>query len=173
MGWSPVLGAATWPSTCSDSAMSVWQATCPARTANNTNYVSPTGMTSAEINADEANALVAYKTARQSALKLSAVAGNSAMSGMRQKSESWYKKSLASFTTYICVQSSTDAELERCVDPSSSDAMRDINGKCVVMLDADSCNSKDKCERRSNCKWDDVVPNGKEARRQIFTDADR
>ncbi|KAH7476406.1 hypothetical protein PRIC1_000413 [Phytophthora ramorum] len=172
MGWSPVLGAATWPSTCSDSAMSVWQATCPARTANNTNYVSPTGMTSAEINADEANALVAYKTARQSALKLSAVAGNSAMSGMRQKSESWYKKSLASFTTYICVQSSTDAELERCVDPSSSDAMRDINGKCVVMLDADSCNSKDKCERRSNCKWDDVVPNGKEARRQIFTDAD-
>jgi hypothetical protein len=171
MGWNPVLAATTWPSTCSDSATTVWQGTCPVRTANNTNYISPSGMTSAEINADENNAMVAYKTARQSALKLSAVAGNSAMSGMRKKSESWYKESLASFTTYICVKSSSDAELERCVDSSSTDAVRDISGKCVVMLDADSCNNKGKCERRSNCKWDDVVPGGTEPRRQIFTDA--
>ncbi|KAG7393510.1 hypothetical protein PHYPSEUDO_007347 [Phytophthora pseudosyringae] len=172
MGWSPVLGiTTTWPSTCSSAADLVWQATCPARTAGNTNYVSPTGMTSAEINADENNAAVAYKTARQSALKLSAVAGNTAMSGMREKSESWYKESLASFTTYICVKSSSAAELERCVDSASTDAVRDITGKCVVMLDTDSCNSKGKCERRSNCKWDDVVPGGTAARRQLFTDA--
>ncbi|ETP54520.1 hypothetical protein F442_00799 [Phytophthora nicotianae P10297] len=173
MGWSPVLGTTTtWPTTCSAEADQVWQATCPMRTAKNTNYVSPTGMTSAQINADENNAAVAYKTARQSALKLSAVAGNTAMSGMRKKSDNWYKQSLASFSTYICVKSSSEAELERCVDPSSSDAVRDINGKCVVMLDVDSCNSKGKCERRSNCKWDDVVPGGSEARRQLFTDAD-
>ncbi|KAF1790374.1 Protoporphyrinogen oxidase, C-terminal domain [Phytophthora cactorum] len=153
VGWSPVLGTTTtWPTTCSSSADLAWQTTCPVRTANNTNYVSPTGMTSAEINVDENNAAVAYKTARQSALKLSAVAGNTAMSGMRKKSDNWYKQSLASFTTYICVKSSSEAELERCVDPSSSDAVRDING--------------------NNCKWDDVVPGGSEARRQVFTDAD-
>ncbi|KAG7401215.1 hypothetical protein PHYBOEH_002399 [Phytophthora boehmeriae] len=128
-------------------------------------------MTTSEINVDETNAAAAYRTARESALKLSAAAGNAAMSGLRKKSDSWYKKSFASFTTYICVQSSTKAELERCVDPSSSDAVRDIDGNCVVMLDADSCNSKGKCERRSNCKWNDVVPNGKDARQQIFTDA--
>ncbi|KAG6598190.1 putative protoporphyrinogen oxidase [Phytophthora cinnamomi] len=94
------------------------------------------------------------------------------MAGLRKKSNSWYKDSLTKFTTYICVKSSSDAELERCVDSSSSDAVRDINGKCVVMLDTDSCNSKGKCERRSNCKWDDVVPSGTDARRQLFTDAD-
>lgn len=171
MGWSPVLGTTTWPTTCSTAADLAWQGTCPTRTVDNTNYVSPMGMTSAEINVDENNAAVAYKTARQSALKLSAVAGNTAMSGMRKKSESWYKESLASFTTYICVTSSSTAELERCVDPSSGDAVRDINGKCVAMLDVDSCNSMGKCERRSNCKWDDVVPNGTEARRHLFTDA--
>ncbi|GMF10574.1 unnamed protein product [Phytophthora lilii] len=172
MGWNPLVAGTTWPTTCSDKAALAWQETCPVRTANNTNYVSPTGMTSAEINADEPNAVAAYKTARQSALKLSAVAGNTAMAGLRKKSDSWYKSSLVSFTTYICVKSSTAAELERCVDPSSTDAVRDINGNCVVMLDTDSCNSKGKCERRSNCKWDDVVPNGTEARRQLFTDAD-
>ncbi|KAE8886658.1 hypothetical protein PF005_g1855 [Phytophthora fragariae] len=173
MGWNPlVAGATTWPSTCSDAASLAWQATCPARTLNNTNYVSPTGMTSAEINAEEPNTVVAYNQARQSALKLSGVAGNTAMAGLRKKSDSWYKDSLMKFTTYICVKSSTDSELERCVDSSSSDAVRDINGKCVVMLDADSCNSKGKCERRSNCKWDDVVSSGTEARRQLFTDAD-
>lgn len=69
MGWNPlVAGTTTWPSTCSDASSLAWQATCPARTLNNTNYVSPTGMTSAEINSDEPNAVVAYKTARQSAL---------------------------------------------------------------------------------------------------------
>ncbi|KAK1941637.1 hypothetical protein P3T76_006701 [Phytophthora citrophthora] len=173
MGWSPVVGATTtWATTCSAAADLVWQGTCPVRTANNTNYVSPSGMTSAEINADENNAVVAYKTARQSALKLSAVAGNTAMSGMRQKSDSWYKDSLFSFTTYICVKSSTAAELERCVDSSSTDAVRDINGKCVGMLDGNSCSSQGKCERRSNCKWDDVIPGGKDARRQLFTDED-
>ncbi|RLN64195.1 hypothetical protein BBJ29_000343 [Phytophthora kernoviae] len=128
-------------------------------------------MTTSEINVDETNAAAAYRTARESALELSAAAGNAAMSGLRKKSDSWYKKSFASFTTYICVQSSTKAELERCVDSSSSDAVRDIDGNCVAMLDTDSCNSKGKCERRSNCKWDDVVPNSKEARRQLFTDA--
>ncbi|KAF4324512.1 hypothetical protein BBO99_00001738 [Phytophthora kernoviae] len=128
-------------------------------------------MTTSEINVDETNAAAAYRTARESALKLSAAAGNAAMSGLRKKSDSWYKKSFASFTTYICVQSSAKAELERCVDSSSSDAVRDIDGNCVAMLDTDSCNSKGKCERRSNCKWDDVVPNSKEARRQLFTDA--
>ncbi|KAF4047450.1 hypothetical protein GN244_ATG00155 [Phytophthora infestans] len=172
-GWIPVLGStATWTTTCSSEADQVWQATCPVRTAKNTIYMSPTGMTSAQINADENNAAVAYKTARQSALKLSAVAGNTAMSGMRKKSDNWYKQSLVSFVTYICVKSSSEAELERCVNSSSSDAVRDINGKCVVMLDADSCNSKGKCERQSNCKWDDVVPGGSEARRQLFTDAE-
>ncbi|KAL7684908.1 putative transmembrane protein [Plasmopara halstedii] len=173
IGWRFVLGTTTsWPTTCSSAADEMWQNTCPIRTANNTNYVSPSGMTSAQINVDENNAIVAYKTARQSALKLSAIAGNSAMSGMRQKSETWYKRSLVSFTTYICVKSSTAPELERCVDSSSSDAVRDIDGKCVLMLDADSCNNKGKCERRSNCKWDDVIPNGTESRRKLFTDED-
>ncbi|OWZ02727.1 hypothetical protein PHMEG_00025664 [Phytophthora megakarya] len=172
LGWSSVHGTTTWPATCSSAADVVWQNTCPVRTANNTNYVSPSGMSSAQINTDENNAVVAYNTARQSALKLSAVAGNTAMSGMRKKSDNWYKQSLASFTTYVCVKSSSTAELERCVDSSSSDAVRDINGKCVVMLDTNSCNSQGKCERRSNCKWDDVVPNGSETRRQLFTDAD-
>lgn len=171
IGWSSVLGATvTWPTSCSNAADQTWLATCPMRTVNNTIYKSFSGMTSAQINADENNAALAYKTARQSALKLSAVAGNSAMSGMRKKSEGWYKQSLASFTTYICVKSSTTSELERCVDLSSSDAVRDINGQCVVMRDTDSCHSKGKCERRSNCKWDDVVPNGTQARRQLFTD---
>ncbi|RLN74183.1 hypothetical protein BBJ28_00019897 [Nothophytophthora sp. Chile5] len=170
-GWRGFVGANMTALTCSSSAVATWVATCPVRTANSTSYVAPTGMTASEINVDESNAIAAYNTARLSALKLSAAAGNAAMAGLRKKSTTWYQQSLASLTTYLCVESSSAEELERCVSTSSDAAVRDINGACVAMLDADSCSSKGLCERKSNCKWDDVVANGTEARRQLFTDA--
>lgn len=123
-----------------------------------------------DINIDETDIEATYNAARINALKLSGLAGNAAMGGMRKKSTTWYQQSLARFTTYLCVMSSTDEELERCVNASSPYAARDIDGNCIVMKGDGACSAKGLCERESNCKWDDPVANAT-TRREIFTSA--
>lgn len=168
---SAAANASSATSTCSARAEAAWQARCPARTSSNLALLPLADMSATEINIDESDVAETYRAARLTALRLSATVGNAAMEGMRKKSKSWYETSLRHLVTYFCVQITDAADLERCVAPSSKDAARDADGKCVALTGADSCSNKGLCERESNCKWDDVVA-GAASRRELFTSAD-
>lgn len=167
---SATSSSSTASGTCSASAEAAWQSTCSVRTINNKDYIPLSGMEYSEINIDETDIEATYNAARINALKLSGAAGNAAMGGMRKKTTSWYQQSLTRFTTYLCVMSSDDDELERCVNASSSHAARDIDGNCIALTGDGACSAKGMCERESNCKWDDPVA-GASTRREIFTSA--
>jgi hypothetical protein len=165
-----VLCASSADAACSASATAAWKAKCPSRTTGNRDFLPLTDMSSNAINVDDSNLVDTYNQARLTALKLSGAVGSAAMDGMRKKSRAWYETSLRKLMTFLCVETSTNDELQRCVPLSSGSAERNASGNCVILTDAGNCHSKGLCERESNCKWDDALPTVT-PRRQLFTDA--
>lgn len=165
-----VTSAGAAGETCSASATASWKSKCASRTAGNRDFLPLTEIASGEINIDDSTLADTYNQARLTALKLSGTVGSAAMNGMRKKSRTWYEASLRKVLTYLCAETATSDELERCVPLNSTFAERDVNGKCVVLTDKNNCNSKGMCERESNCKWDDAI-NAASFRREIFTSA--
>lgn len=165
---SEVSAAAS--STCSARAIASWESKCAVRTASNEALVPLTSMSASTINVDGSDLADTYNAARVTALKLSATAGNAAIARLRKKTTSWYEASLTKIMTFVCAETLSTAELERCVNKTSEEAALDINGSCIQLTDDSSCYSQGLCERQANCKWDDPVA-GAASRHEMFTAA--
>ncbi|KAF0720210.1 Aste57867_479 [Aphanomyces stellatus] len=157
---SRVLGQApAWPPAgqCSVPGLALWTAQCPTLTAGNT----PITVTQVEAGTFQNVNMSSLNTLDEARAVLQGASAVNAMKGMRSENFDYYNNSLRSIMIVLCKVTSTDADLQRCVSPSSPYAQRNGGNQsstCLVMTDAGNCAAQGLCERLPNCMWNTVDP---------------